>query len=151
MGDRGQSPWWKNIESDRARSVPIADTRIADTSGAWRAPCSGQAERALSVRIECAQARHQAAHVELQLRRERPFQRIANLAVDVDQLLGGSKFRLALAEAHARVTQESIEREELALQIRFVQRRRLQMDLRSGAVNCNVFPRVLPSRFASFQ
>src|SRR3981081_1624853 len=91
----------------------------------------------LSVRIECAQARDQAAHVELQLRRERPFERIPNLAIDVDQLLRGSKLRLALAEAHARITQESIERQELALQIRFVERR-LQVDLRSGLVDCNL-------------
>jgi len=105
---------------------------------------------ALSVRIECAQARHQAADVELQIRRKRPFQRIPNLAVDVDQLLRGSKLRLALAEAHARITQESIERQELALQIRFVERR-LQVDLRWDVVDCNLFHLVARGPFASFQ
>src|SRR5947207_8611559 len=77
--------------SHGARSCPnssLSSTLVASAA---------QFTRALSVRVECAQARHQAAHIELQLGRGRAFQRLGDLEVDVDQLLRRSKFRLALA------------------------------------------------------
>ncbi len=106
---------------------------------------------ALSVRIECAEARRQPAYIEMQLRRERPFQRIANLEVDVDQLFRRSKLRFPLAVPDARITQEPIEHQEVALQIRFVQLGRLQLVLRSAVIDGNAFQPVLPGPFTSFQ
>jgi len=86
---------------------------------------------ARSVRIERVQARNEAADIELQLRRERPRERIADVHIDVDEFLQRSKLRLALAEADARVPEQLIERPELPLQLRFVKLCRRQVNPRS--------------------
>ena len=83
------------------------------------------------MRIERVQARNEAADIELQLRRERPRERIANLEIDIAQLLRRSKRCLAVAESDARIAQKLIERPELSLQLRFVKLCRRQVNPRS--------------------
>ena len=83
------------------------------------------------MRIERVQARNEAADIELQLRRERPRERIANFKIDIAQLLRRSKRCLAVAESDARIAQKLIERPELSLQLRFVKLCRRQVNPRS--------------------
>src|SRR5437588_999956 len=54
------------------------------------------------VRIESAQARHQALHLDLEGRRGCALERIANLLIEIDELLRVSKVpaRLAIEKAH---------------------------------------------------
>ena len=86
---------------------------------------------ARSVRVERVQAGNEAADIELQLRRERPRERIANLEIDIAQLLRRSKRCLAVAESDTRIPEQLIERPELLLQLRFVKLCRRQVNPRS--------------------
>src|SRR6266478_721740 len=90
---------------------------------------------ASSVRIERAQTCQEAADIELELRRERPCERIADLQVDVDELLRSSELRLAVAEADARIPEQLVEQQELPLQLRFLQLCRRHLGPRSAVVN----------------
>ena len=86
---------------------------------------------ARSVRVERVEARNEAADMELQLRRERPRERIANFKVDIAQLLRRSKRCLAVAESDARIAEQLIERPELPLQLHLVKLCRRQVNPRS--------------------
>ena len=72
------------------------------------------------MRIDRTQTRQEPADIELQPRRERPGERIADLQIDVDELLERGKLRLAVAEADARVTEQLVQLQKLPPQIRFL-------------------------------
>src|SRR6266404_1625807 len=99
---------------------------------------------ACSVRVELPQARREAADIALQLRRSRTGEDLANLQIDVDQRLRGSKLRLAVAKADAGISQQPLEQDELPLQIRFLRLDGYQAIPRSGVGNSNRFHAALP-------
>jgi hypothetical protein len=97
---------------------------------------------ACSVRVELPQARREAADIALQLPRSWTGEDLANLQIDVDQGLRGSKLRLAVAKPDAGISQQPLEQDELPLQIRFLRLDGYQVipDLASAMVTASIPP-----------